>query len=204
MVPIHGKPFLEILIENVSAHGFNRFILATGYRGDVIQEHFRYYDRVQIIFSAECEPLGTAGALKNCGGIISSDTIVVMNGDSLLSRLDYKSLLEFHERSAGIATVAVTKALERRDAGFVTFDEGGRVISFAERKWSTHSYINGGVYTFRREILERIPLGRAYSMERELLPGLAKDQFYAYLASSRCYDIGTPERLGDFVRAHSC
>lgn len=199
MVEICGKPFLEILIEKMSPQGFQRFILCAGYQGDVIERRFRNYEGLSICISQEPEPLGTAGGLKFSAHLIESNPVLVMNGDSFCPSLNYPALIECHERSGALATVAVIAAAGRQDGGYIRVDDKNRVLSFTEKEYQPNQYLSAGVYVFDRSLLERIPEGVFYSLERDFFPLLGPD-FYAYPIAGKVYDIGTPERLEEFRR----
>ncbi len=199
MVDIHGKPFLEILIERLRHQQFSRFILCTGYMGDRIGRHFKKCEGLSILISQEPKPLGTAGALKHSANLLEGDSILVMNGDSFCPSLDYAAMAERHERFGGLATIAVTAAGERHDGGYISADENGRVLSFAEKTYKSDRYLSAGIYIFDRSLLDRIPEGVFYSLEQDLFPRLSEG-FYIYPAEGKVYDIGTPERLEEFRR----
>ena len=83
MASVAGRPFLELLLRQLRRHGFERAILAVGYRKDVIQSHFgeRAFG-LHLAYSVESSPLGTGGALRNAADLIESDSVLIMNGDS--------------------------------------------------------------------------------------------------------------------------
>ena len=66
MVEIHGRPFLDILIQYVSSFGFRRFVLCTGFKSEAIEQYFNEKsDGNTYIISKEPEPLGTGGGIQN-------------------------------------------------------------------------------------------------------------------------------------------
>ncbi len=199
MVDIHGKPFLEILIERLRHQQFSRFILCTGYKGDRIGSHFKKCEGLSILISQEPKPLGTAGALKHSANLLEGDNILVMNGDSFCPSLDYAAMAERHGRFGGLATIAVADAGERYDGGYIRVDEKDRVLSFTEKAYQSNRYLSAGVYILKRSLLDRIPENTFYSLEQDLFPRLPSS-FYAYPIKGRVYDIGTPERLEEFRR----
>ena len=198
LVDVHGKPFLEIVLDQLARQGLRRFILCTGYLGEQIRSHFSAYGGGEVFFSQEARPLGTAGALELADTLLKSERILVANGDSFAPSLDAGSLIQFHEGVGAQATVAVIEADSRRDGGYVTVDENRRVMRFSEKEYRAPCYISAGVYVFEREILDRIPAGRFLSLEKDLLPSLPAGVFYGYPCAGSLHDIGTPERLEAF------
>jgi D-glycero-alpha-D-manno-heptose 1-phosphate guanylyltransferase len=200
MAEVGGRPFLDMLIEYVSGFGFRRFVLCTGYRGEMIEEHYAGRDDLEFVFSREDEPLGTGGALKHAGPLIRSRAFIAMNGDSLCS-MDMKGLLDFYGAHGATATIALVRPKAEAEYGAVAIDPEGRVTSFTEKQKS-EAYINAGVYMFPREVLGLIPEGREYSLEYELFPSMLERGVYGYVTGAELIDIGTAERYAgaqDFI-----
>ena len=79
LAEIGGRPFIDILIENLLRVGMQRIIISVGYLKDHIKD---YYAEQGILFAEEESALGTGGGLKNAVSLIRSDQCLVMNGDS--------------------------------------------------------------------------------------------------------------------------
>lgn len=203
LVEIHGKSFLEILIDAAAQHGFTRFILATGYKGEKIEEVFRNGKKHRILFSREPEPLGTGGGLLFSARQIQSENFLVMNGDSLCAA-DLGSLLAFHGERTGLATVTVTPAEESRtDGGYLSIGANHKILSFEEKKFAPGRFINAGIYVLNRKILARIPQGKTCSLEKEIFPALRPEEIHAFVTNQKLFDIGTPERLETFRNSYN-
>jgi NDP-sugar pyrophosphorylase family protein len=85
LVPVAGRPFLEWQFDWLQANGISRVLLAAGHLADVLDAHLaaRPADGLDIALSREPEPLGTGGALKFVEPLLSSDPVLVLNGDTL-------------------------------------------------------------------------------------------------------------------------
>lgn len=198
LVEIHGKNFLEILIASTARYGFNRFILASGYKGELIRKSFEMRRDHEYVFSQEPEALGTAGGIKFCAPHIKSGDFLVLNGDSLCSA-HLTELIAFHTEKKGLASVAVARPERTRtDGGYLAIGAGGKILSFEEKKFAQGRVINAGIYVLNRAILDKIPEGRASSLEKEIFPSLKAGEIFAFMTAERLYDIGTPERLEEF------
>jgi D-glycero-alpha-D-manno-heptose 1-phosphate guanylyltransferase len=197
MADIAGRPFLELLLRQLHRYGFERAILAVGYRKDVIQSHFG--DRacgLSLSYSPESYPLGTAGALRNAADLIRSENALIMNGDSYTD-VDLGKFVVKHKEMKAAVSVLVVPADERRDGGSVVLDEIGNLTMFAEKEDLIHAaYINAGVYIMSREMLAAIPPGVEVSLETEVLPRWLRERkcIKGFVCQGRCIDIGTPER----------
>jgi NDP-sugar pyrophosphorylase family protein len=95
LVPLGGMPLMEVVIRQLAAQGFNRITLAVGYLSELIQAYFQDGSRwgVNIDYSFETEPLGTAGPLAQIPDL--TDTFLVMNAD-ILTNLNFRELVNYH------------------------------------------------------------------------------------------------------------
>ena len=204
MVPIQGRPFLDILLERISRQGFRRCILCVGYRAAAVARGLRGTRGLELVFSEEPEPLGTAGALRRAARLVRSADSLVCNGDSYCP-LDLVGLLRFSVRSGGAGAIAVVPADGRRDAGRVEFGAGGRITAFREKaRTGDAGFISAGVYAFSRAVYGAIPARKPCSLEREVFPALLKGRgLYALVCRAPLSDIGTPARLAAFREAFS-
>src|SRR3989337_1196071 len=96
MINIGGRPYLERVIESFAERGLRDFVLLTGYKAEVIEEHFGDGARfgVRIAYSRETEPLGTGGALREARTLLG-DRFLLTFGD-VLRRFDYDRFVQQH------------------------------------------------------------------------------------------------------------
>lgn len=198
MAMIGNRPFLEILIRQVSSFGFNRFVLCAGYKKEAIEDHFRTHKSdIEIVFSEEGEGnlLGTAGAIKKAEKVIKSDTFLVMNGDSFAD-IDFGRFLEFHGKKRAAISIVLAKSTQRDDTGLVRLGEGGEITAFSEKNGASNvAYMNIGTYFFNNTVFQRIPPDIRFSLEYDLFPSMVDKGLYGYVVDTEVIDIGTPERL---------
>lgn len=196
MAEINKRPFLDILIDNVSGYGFTRFILCTGYKGYVIR---KYYESrhlpLTIQVSEEKEPLGTAGGIKHAESLIKSRFFLAMNGDSFC-KLNILDFLDFHAYKKAFASVALVLKEKSVDCGVVRLNETNQIVSFHEKiEMNNNSLVNAGIYLFNKEVLSLIPTDRNSSLESDLFPNLIRNKgIYGFNTNQQLIDIGTPER----------
>lgn len=200
LAEVGGRPFLDILIDYVAGFGFKRFILCTGYGGEMIEEHLKSRKDHEFVFSREEEPLGTGGALKHAEAVIESAEFMAMNGDSLCN-MDMRAFLDFHAEHAATASIALVEPKKEAEYGAVGIDSEGRIISFSEKEKGS-AYINAGVYLFSKGVFNLIPKGKEYSLEYDLFPSMLDSGIYGYVTGAELIDIGTAERYAkaqDFI-----
>jgi NDP-sugar pyrophosphorylase family protein len=202
LAPIGGISFLELLVMQVRSQGLRRLVMCTGFEAGQIHREFGdgHKWNVAIDYSEESRPLGTAGAIKLAARFVSQASyFVVMNGDSFLE-LDLRRLIRFHGEHGGSASIAVRRVPDAGRYGTVQVDERNRVVRFSEKMGIPESgVINGGIYVFNRDILERIPDGPA-SLEKDVFPALLNRRVFALEQDGMFIDIGTPE---DYARAQA-
>jgi mannose-1-phosphate guanylyltransferase len=144
--------------------------------------------------------LGTAGALKYAAPYFS-ERALVLNGDTYLD-IDYQSLAACHEEQAKhrriIGTLALVEVQDCTRYGEVVIDKDHRIIGFREKSSLPcgPGLINAGAYVFEPQILDRIPSGRATSLEKEIFPHFVSlGNLQGFVVKGHFVDIGTPEGL---------
>ena len=196
MALIAGRPFLALLLNQLSRNGFERVILATGHRGEVIQEHFgQQAFGLELVYSLESFPLGTGGALRNAARLVQSDLVLVMNGDTY-TKASLREYVTSHMASFAEVSLLIVRVDGRTDCGTVMLDANSRISAFLEKADSLNtSYVNAGIYILPRTLLDEIPY-RPTSLERELIPRWIQEarSIRGLICQSTCLDIGTPER----------
>src|SRR3989344_3873475 len=130
LAEIGGRPFLDILLEDLFLWGFQKIHLGVGH----MKEHIidQYQSDPRILFSEEEKALGTGGAVKHAAPLFTSEHVLVMNGDSFCE-VDYRRLYEFHLKRKALMSIVLTRASDRTDAGNVIIDEKKRIVNFKEK-----------------------------------------------------------------------
>jgi NDP-sugar pyrophosphorylase family protein len=197
---VGSAPFLQLLIQQLAAHGIRNLIMCSGHLAEQIEEEFGDGSKldVEIRYSKESSPLGTGGALKFAECLLAdAPEFILMNGDSFLE-MDFSRFWQFHDTHAGIMSMAVRKVPNVARYGTVQVDANNRVIDFLEKTGKQESgLINGGVYVFERSILKLIPDGPC-SLEKDVFSKILQRGVYASEQEGMFIDIGTPE---DYARA---
>lgn len=195
MTPVLKKPFLEWLIQQLKNLGIQDLVIATGYQGKVIQNHFGDGSEfgVKVKYAHEEKLLGTAGAIKNSLSHISSDPFLVLNGDSYID-FSLKTFLEFHRQKNAQISIWLSPAPPENRFGSVTIDQDGQVLKFAEKDPKSQSqWVNSGVYLISKKIISDLPQNQVISLEKEVFPRYQKHGLFAYPGKQSFIDIGTPE-----------
>lgn len=197
MAMVAGRPFIDWLLLALRARGLRRVILATGYKGEVIESYLHGGTRwgLHIRCAREATPLGTGGALRHAAQYAETERVLVLNGDSLCS-FDVDRLAATHALSGAGATLWLVRMDDCRRYGTVIIDRDGRVLAFREKSDTMQSgLISAGVYCFDRTAVADIALGRTISLEIDVFPAMAGRDLYATVGEGPFLDIGTPESL---------
>ncbi len=195
LIPIHGKPLVEYMLENLKKSEIRNIIFATGHLGDKIKQHFGDGSKygVRIRYSTENKPLGSAGAIRNAKDLLPA-TFLAIHGD-ILTHLNFDHLIHFHTQRNAIATMALTTAPDTSTHGNVSL-RGTNIIKYEEKptKEKTLSLlINAGIYVFDSEIFTYIPKKGPSFLEKDVFPQLAEaNKLEGFPFESIWFDITTP------------
>ena len=171
MLPVGNRPLLELIVEQLKQAGIRQVNVATHYKGDVIADHFKNGEAfgVDIRYVKEDQPLGTVGALS----LIEEhdEPLLVMNGD-ILTRVDFRSLLNFHREHKADLTVCVRQYEFRVPYGVI--DTDGVMVKGISEKPVVRQFINAGIYLLNPQVRRLIPNGQPYDIP-DLIERLVKE-----------------------------
>jgi len=154
MLPVNGKPILEHLVGKLKAAGILHVHISTHYLADSITAHFHDGKDfgVNIEYVGEDQPMGTACALAKVG--VGDVPLLVVNGD-ILTSIDFRAMLEFHNEHAADMTVAVRQHEVQIPYGVVT-TEGVNAIRIDEKP-TIRRFINAGIYLVHPRVCQMVP-----------------------------------------------
>jgi glucose-1-phosphate cytidylyltransferase len=199
MVEIGGRPILWHIMGIYAAYGFKDFVVACGYKGEMIKQYFSNYlihhqDYVvdlergsKTILNSDGvdwtvalidtgQDTMTGGRIARLRDTIGEDTFMLTYGDGV-GNVDMTTLLAFHRTHGRLATVTAVRPPAR--FGDLVL-EGPKVSHFSEKPQTAAGWINGGFFVFEPGIFEYLG-GDDTSLEKEPLEQLvAADQLVAY------------------------
>ncbi|XP_064549593.1 mannose-1-phosphate guanyltransferase beta isoform X2 [Drosophila montana] len=198
LVEFANKPILLHQLEALVDAGCRQVILAVSYRAEQMEQELKVEaDKlgVELIFSHESEPLGTAGPLALAKPLLtaSAEPFFVLNSD-VICDFPFKQLMQFHRNHGKQGTIVVTKVEEPSKYGVVLYDELGCITNFIEKPQEfVSNKINAGIYIFNPTVLDRIEV-KPTSIEKEVFPDMALQQeLYAMELNGFWMDIGQPK-----------
>ena len=205
MALIEGRPFMEYVIRGLARHGITDIIFAVGYKGSMVEEHFKDGTDmgIHVSYAYEEELLGTAGAIKNAGKFVTEDQFFVLNADTFY-QLDYSRLTALAgEKNLDMALVLrEVEDVSRYGAATLEnqmltgFNEKLKAADGEEKRPGT---INGGVYLLKKSLLDEIPEGKV-SLENDRIPCWLSEgkRLGGFVNDGYFIDIGIPEAYFQF------
>jgi glucose-1-phosphate cytidylyltransferase len=216
MVEIGGKPVLWHIMKHYAHHGYRDFVIALGYKGEVIKRYMVEYcslvsnltvklgdGQVELHegerddWTVELIDTGyytaTGGRIKRLAPYLGDGTFMLTWGDGV-SNLDLRHLLEFHRSHGKLATLTAVRPPAR--FGHMVLD-ADNVIEFSEKPQTGEGWINGAFFVLEPGVFDYIE-GDDTQWEREPLENLAKDgQLMAYRFSDfwQCMDTLRDKKL---------
>jgi len=195
MVEIGGKPILWHIMNIFSCFGIDEFIIALGYRGEVITDYFlNFYalnnnitidlatgattvrDGRQPRWKVHLVDTGlttqTGGRVKRLERWLGDDPTFMMTYGDGVADVDLRALLRFHQSHGKLATVTTVRPPAR--FGGILFDGGFRVSEFTEKPQTGEGWINGGFFVLNRGVM-RYVAGDDTLWEHEPMEHLAAD-----------------------------
>jgi glucose-1-phosphate cytidylyltransferase len=154
LVEIGGMPILWHVIQLYVAHGFRRFLLATGYRGESIADFAAgqsWPEGVEVVCVDTGLDTPTGGRIKLLEPRLESEEVFCATYADGLADIDLRALLDLHAAHRALATMTVVRP--ELQFGVTELDAGGRVLGFREKPRSEH-WINGGFFCFQADVLE--------------------------------------------------
>jgi mannose-1-phosphate guanylyltransferase len=204
LFPIVNKPLLQWIFERLANDGVDEAILAVNSLTQFYIRQFRPPKcglKVRFSIDPPKTPLGTAGPIKKAEKLIGHDEpFIVLNGD-IFADLSYKQLLDTHQKSGALATIALCTVEDPCSFGVAELVEGNRIKRFIEKPAkheAPSNLINAGAYVLSPEVFNYIPAGRHVSIEREVFPKLAEEgKLCGYCIEGLWMDIGKPQEYLD-------
>jgi glucose-1-phosphate cytidylyltransferase len=197
MVEIGGRPMLWHIMKHYAQHGYKEFVVALGYKGEVIKRYFVDYALLNSSFSVQLGSgdimrhgmssedwtvhladtglhTNTGGRIKRLADLVGRETFMLTYGDGV-SNVNIRELVSFHRRHGKLATVTAVRPPARFGGLDLAADAADyRVQNFTEKPQIGEGWINGGFFVLEPKVLDYIE-GDDTSWQAEPLERLARE-----------------------------
>jgi len=195
MVNIGNRPILWHIMKVYAAYGHKDFVLALGYKGEMIKNYFCHYElmnndvtielgkperlcihhaheedgwKITLVNTGEDTLKGAR--LKKIQKYITGDTLMVTYGDGV-ANIDMGALLSFHKSHGKLATVTGINPASRFGELKVKGDEVG---AFSEKPKNGNGLVNGGFFVLNRAVFDYLSEDDSCDFEIGALEGIAR------------------------------
>jgi mannose-1-phosphate guanylyltransferase / phosphomannomutase len=204
MLPVANRPMMEHVVTLLREHGFEDVVVTVAFMANAIRNYFGDGSEfgVRMVYATEPTPLGTAGSILNAREQLE-ERFVVISGD-VLTDMDLSEIVEAHESSGALGTIALKSVDDPLEFGIVITDDNGAIERFLEKPtWGQvfSDAINTGIYVLEPEIFDFIASGRSVDFSADVFPDVlaAEKPLYGHLTGGYWEDVGTLEA---YLRAH--
>ncbi len=216
MVQIGNKPILWHIMRIYASFGLKEFVLALGYKGEVIKQYFLNLYYLQNDFTvtlntgavhvaASCaldwtvtlldtgQQAMTGGRLWRLRSILSDEPFMLTYGDGV-ANVNLDELMSFHESHGRVATITAVRPPARFGA---LMADGDEAVEFKEKPQIAEGWINGGFFVFEPAVFDYLE-GDATILEKDPLERLAKDRqlmVHKHMGFWQCMDTARDVQL---------
>ena len=197
MVPICNQPIMEHILMLLKRHGIEDIVSTLYYLSEEIQGYFGDGQDfgVNMSYSIETTPLGTAGSVKKAESQLRDGTFLIVSGDALTD-CDLSKAIEFHKRKGSLATLILYRVPNPLEFGVVITDDDGKVVRFLEKpSWSEvfSDTVNTGMYILEPEIFDYMEPNKAYDWSGDIFPRLLAEHkpMFGYIMEEYWADVGS-------------
>lgn len=194
MLPVGDTPIIGIILERLRSQGFKDVRISVNYLAEIIEDYVGDGSRfgLSVQYIHEDSPLGTAGALATQKGSIT-EPFIVMNSD-LLTHVNLRDLLTFHNKNEASATVGVREHVIQVPFGVVSVEDS--FVTELTEKPLHRSLVSAGIYALDPTSIERLNVGEYCDMPTLLSNLMGEDRRVAAFPIHESWlDVGRPEDL---------
>src|SRR5579875_3494357 len=197
LVPVLNMPIMEHIVLLLKEHGITDIVVTLHYLADEIEGYFGDGSEwgVNLIYSVEETPLGTAGSVKQAEPYLKDDTFLIISGDALTD-INLDRVIEFHRRKKSLATIVLSHVPNPLEFGVVITDDEGRIRRFLEKpSWGEvfSDTVNTGMYILEPSVFRYMQPERSYDWSQDIFPQLLKEEkpMFGYIMGEYWTDVGS-------------
>jgi NDP-sugar pyrophosphorylase family protein len=205
LVKVNGTPLLEILVDKLKKTGVKEIIINVHYLADQIIDFIKSKNSfgIRIEISHEKELLDTGGGLKKAAWFFNNNDPFILHNVDVISNIDLKEMLEFHQKNNSFVTLAVRK---RNSSRFFLFNNENELCGWENIKTSEKiiskpnnklfQFAFSGVHILNTEVFHSLKSDSAFSIVPSYIELSKNNRIMAYQHDSDYwFDIGDKKKL---------
>lgn len=179
LVPALNMPIMEHIVLLLKEHGITDIVVTLHYLADEIEGYFGDGSEwgVNLIYSVEDTPLGTAGSVKKAEEHLKDDAFLIISGDALTD-IDLHKAVKYHQDKGSLATIVLSHVPNPLEFGVVITDDEGHIRRFLEKpSWGEvfSDTVNTGMYILEPSILDYMEPNKNYDWSQDIFPQLLSE-----------------------------
>lgn len=180
LVPVLNMPIMEHIVLLLKQHGITDIVVTLHYLADEIEGYFSDGSEwgVNLSYSVEDTPLGTAGSVKQAEHLLKDDTFLIISGDALTD-IELDRAIKFHRDKGSLATIMLSHVPNPLEFGVVIIDDHGHIRRFLEKpSWGEvfSDTVNTGMYILEPSIFDYMEPDRVYDWSQDIFPRLLQEE----------------------------
>lgn len=197
LVPALNMPIMEHIVLLLKEHGIVDIVVTLHYLADEIEGYFGDGSEwgVNIVYSVEDTPLGTAGSVKQAEEFLRDDTFIIISGDALTD-INLDKAIKYHQEKKSLVSIVLSHVPNPLEFGVVITDDSGHIRRFLEKpSWGEvfSDTVNTGMYILEPEILDYMEMGKNYDWSQHIFPQILSEgkPIYGYVMDDDYWcDVG--------------
>jgi mannose-1-phosphate guanylyltransferase/phosphomannomutase len=175
MVPMVDRPVMGHIVELLKRHHITDIVVTVQYMASVIQDHFGDGSAfgVDITYSLEDRPLGTAGSVKRAEDLLH-EPFLVISGDAVTD-IDLSQVIDRHHQAGAMVTMTLKRVPNPLEYGVAICDDAGYVRELVEKpSWGEvfSDTVNTGIYVIDPAVFELIDVDKPVDWAKDIFPRL--------------------------------
>ena len=202
LIPVFDRPVMEHILKLLKCHGIREVRATLQYMPHQIIRYFEENppEGMDLSYSIEDKPLGTAGSVALCRDFVDDDFLVI-SGDGICD-IDLQACIKRHRETGAEATIVLYRHPKPLEYGLVMTRPDGRIERFIEKpSWSQVfcDTVNTGIYILSPKVLDRIKPNVQVDFAKDVFRDMLRDgaKLYGIVAEGYWCDIGDPEAYAD-------
>ncbi len=197
LVPVLNKPIAQHIIEHLKRAGITDIVITLYYLAEEIQSYFGDGSDlgVNLIYSIEDSPLGTAGSVKKAEQYLNDDTFIIVSGDALTD-INIDKAVAFHREKKSEATLVLQHVENPLEFGVVMTEDDGHIRRFLEKpSWGEvfSDTVNTGMYILEPSVFKLMEPAKSYDWSQDIFPRMLAESspLFGYILEDYWTDVGS-------------